>query len=753
MAKRKHHKPRRPDRTEGPRPDGPKPAVRAAGPAPAPAPAGKRPPRRTASLGVAAVLILAAIAAFFLLRGGPAISRGERLNVLLITLDTTRADHLGCYGAAGVKTPNLDALAASGVRFSNAYAPVPLTLPSHASIMTGQNPVATGVHNNGTYELAADRTTLAEVLKADGYATAAFVASFSVDSRFGLAQGFDHYDDNYQEGSPFKAANAERRAEQVYGLFSNWMDANPAEPFFGWVHFFDPHIPYNPPSPYSEEFSGRPYDGEIAYMDFVFGRVMAKLRDRGLLGRTVVVVAGDHGEGLGDKGEWGHGVFLYDETLRVPLIMAAEGHLPAGAVVAPRVRLIDLMPTVLDLMGRPAPEGTQGVSLLPYIRKKERADLDTYIETYYPRENFGWAPLSGLIVKDWKYIRAPKEELYDLGRDPGERDNRIVGEARTVREMRDGLDRTVKDSLAPGAASGKRTLTAEEESRLRSLGYVGFSDKGAGEAGASGASALEPDPKDKRDELKMYQDAENAEFRGDLATAAALYERMVGLRPFSASSYVSLALVQAREKKMDAAVATLKLGLERIPGNETLLLRLGYTYLVEGRAQEAFGTMSEALQRNPKSIDALTAVAVILDNTGKKAEASAYFEEGLAAEPENKFLRTAYAGNLATIGRLEEAIGVLERLSRDYPKEIGFLRRLGIAYGMTRNFDKSIECFNRILAGGPNPDALYNLALAYREKGQTADAIRCLEQYLQAPQGEPEEKIAGARAELARLKK
>ena len=216
----------------------------------------------------------------------------------------------------------------------------------------------------------------------------------------------------------------------------------------------------------------------------------------------------------------------------------------------------------------------------------------------------------------------------------------------------------------------------------------------------------------------MIQEAERAEFEGDLAGAAALHAKMLALRPFSASSYISLALVEARQKKMDAAVATLKLGLERIPGNETLLLRLGYTYLVESRTSEAFETMSEALKRNPKSVDALTAVAVILDNTGRKREAAAYFEEGLAAEPENKFLRTAYAGNLATSGRLEEAIGVLERLSRDYPKEVGFLRQLGIAYGMTRNFDKSIECFNRILAGGPDPDALYNLALAYREKGQ-----------------------------------
>jgi tetratricopeptide (TPR) repeat protein len=488
-------------------------------------------------------------------------------------------------------------------------------------------------------------------------------------------------------------------------------------------------------------------------MDHVVGRIVAKLGDKNLLGRTIIAVAGDHGEGLGEKGEWGHGVFLYDETLRVPLILSADGHLPRGAVVGPRVRLIDVMPTVLDLLNRPAPEGTQGRSLVPFIRKKERSGLDVYIETYYPRENFGWAPLTGLIAGDWKYIRAPKEELYDLAKDPGERENRIQAEGKTAGELRNALEGIVKDSLAPGASTGKRTLTAEEENRLRSLGYVGFGGASAGTGSGRDVRADEPDPKDKRDELRMIQDAEKAEFVGDFAAAAALHERMLALRPFSASSYVSLALVQARQKKMDAAVATLKLGLERIPGNETLLLRLGYTYLVEERTNDAFQVMGEALQRNPKSVDALTALAVILDNTGRKDKAGDYFREALAIEPESKFLRTAYAGNLASSGRIEEAIGVFETLARDYPSEIGFVRQLGIAYGMGGKFDKSIECFERILTAGPNPDALYNLAIAYRGKGDTAAAVRYLEQYLQAPQGESEEKIAGARAELQRLKK
>ena len=240
-------------------------------------------------------------------------------NVLLITLDTTRADHLGCYGHEPARTPNLDGLAREGVRFARAYCPAPLTLPSHASIMTGLYPVAHGVRNNG-HDLPSGIGTLAEILKGRGYATGAFVSAFSVDSRFGIDRGFDVYDDTFLADSPFKTQNAERRAEETFARFSRWLETGGKDRFFGWVHFYDPHLPYDPPSPYKEEFGGDPYDGEIAYMDRYVGSVLDRLRELGVLERTIVVVAGDHGEGLGDKVEQGHGIFLYEETLRVPLI-------------------------------------------------------------------------------------------------------------------------------------------------------------------------------------------------------------------------------------------------------------------------------------------------------------------------------------------------------------------------------------------------------------------------------------------------
>jgi len=713
---------------------------------PAPADSAKSRKLIRPAFAVLVLLVVAAAAYLLFLRpGGAKVVRAAKMNVLLITLDTTRADRLGCYGYDKAKTPNLDALARNGVLFQNAYSQVPLTLPSHASIMTGFNPIGTGVHNNGAYVLAPEKTTLAEVLKADGYATAAFLASFSVDSRFGLDQGFDVYDDSFQEGAPFKALNSERKAEQVYQAFSPWFDNLKTEPFFCWLHFFDPHLPYSPPAPYSDQFADRPYDGEVAYMDYVVGLIMRKVKDRGLLGRTLVVVAGDHGEAFGERGESGHGVFLYDMTLHVPLIVYAEGHLPAQKTVAARVRLIDVLPTVVDLLDKPAQAGVEGTSLIPYILKKSRKNLDAYIETYYPKENFGWAPLSGLISGSQKYIRAPKEELYDLTADPAEARNLIAVEPKGADALRAGLDRLVKESLIPGSSSGKLALTAEEQARLRSLGYVDYTDKTARDQGS--------DPKDKLEELKMVQDAELFEYEGKYQEAAALHAKMLVLRPGAPSSYVNLALAQARMKKFDEAIETLKQGIAKIPDSELLISRLGYTYLVTGRIPDALTTMTQVLALNPRSVDALTATAMILDDTGRKVEAQEYFERALAVEPENKFLRTSYGQCLAATGRFTDALDIYTKLTQDYPQDPMAYQLMGFTHILLKDFDKAIENLKQAMFIKPSPPVYYFLATAYREKGDTAETIRYLERYLEDTKGENPSRVRNAEKGLEALKK
>ncbi len=705
----------------------------------------KRPPLRSPR-PAAFVLTAAALAAVFpLIRcGGPAVTRDERLNVLLITMDTTRPDRLGCYGYARGQTPNLDALAAAGVRFENVYAQVPLTLPSHCSIMTGTYPFSHTVHNNGTYVLPPDRMTIVKALKEKGMRTAAFVASFSVDSRFGLAGGFDLYDDDFRPGQPFKPANAERRAGEVASLFAGWLDKNAGAPgpFFAWVHFFDPHLPYDPPAPYDKDFAAEPYDGEIACMDAGVGTVIAALREKNLLERTLVVLAGDHGEGLGDRVERGHGVFLYDETMRVPLILYAPGHLPEGKVIACRVRLIDVAPTILDMVKSPVPPAVQGESLVSSIRGGREKDLDSYIETFYPRENYGWSELTGLVSGPWKYIRAPKPELYDLKSDPRESRN----QAGSAAEVAAGLDRDLQALVQKGAGiqgGANRTLTAAEQERLRSLGYISFS--------GPGAKSDHPDPKDKLDVLRLSQEAAARELRGEFAEAAEAYAKLLEMTPDSPEAYVNLALVEARLNRFDEAVATLRRGNERIPGSEALLARLGYTYLVMGRTAEALETIERALDINPGNVDMLTAAASALDGLGRREEAQAYLKKAIAAEPENKYLRLSFARRLASGGKVTEAIEVFRALVRDYPNDQAVRQFLGLAYGVIGKYAEAIESFQQAIAIAPTPTAYINLAVSQERSGDAAGAIRSLKLYLADPKGESPAAVKAAETELRKL--
>jgi len=313
---------------------------------------------------IGAAATLGCLIYFFVI--GPGKSKikspdASAFNILLITLDTTRADRLGCYGYPQAKTPYLDGLAKEGIRFARVYCPAPVTLPSHISIFSGLYPVTHGVRNNG-HHLPSGIKTLAQILKGRGYATSAFVSSFSVDSRFGLDRGFDVYNDTFQAQASLKSANAERRAEGTFNRFSQWLENNSGNRFFAWVHYYDPHLPYDPPPPYREEFSGRLYDGEIAYMDNYVGAILELLRTKGILEKTIIVVAGDHGEGLGDKVEIGHGIFLYEAVLRVPLIFHNLKIFPRPRVSESEVRLVDVAPTILDIIGlKDEAAGMQGM--------------------------------------------------------------------------------------------------------------------------------------------------------------------------------------------------------------------------------------------------------------------------------------------------------------------------------------------------------------------------------------------------------
>jgi arylsulfatase A-like enzyme len=591
---------------------------------------------------IAIVIIMSWI--FISFKSKDELKKSDDLNILLVTLDTTRADRIGCYGYKKAKTPNLDLLAANGVMFSDAYCQVPLTLPSHCSLLTGTYPLYHQVHNNGFYYLDHSHLTLAEVLRKEGFKTAAFVSSFTVDSRFGLDQGFDSYDDTFDEDEILKNFRSEKRAEKVFASFSHWLDGNSDQKFFCWIHFFDPHVPYDPPSPFKEEFPEKPYDGEIAYMDYYIGRIVDKLKEKNIVDKTFIILAGDHGEAFGEKDEIDHGYYIYDVTLRIPLILYSPAHLPEGKVVESRARLIDIMPTVLEMLKIPVEKEIQGVSLLSYIEGKKKESLSSYIETYFPQENYGCAALIGLIEGNWKYIQAPKPELYNLKSDPQEEKNAFHLEKKVASAMKKELERMIREFSAKKETRRKK-LTSQEREKLRSLGYI---DSGLPEGREE---SILPDPKDKIGEYRLFFQGNVYETQGDFQKARQYYEELLHLNPRIPHNYVRLAYIFQKMKKTNEAVRLLEQGRERMPDSKIILTGLGFAYLNAGMKEEALEMCQQVLKLDPKFFDVLFLAGTIMWMEKKWVEALDYFERALKIEPENKILQQRYAFCLRAVGK------------------------------------------------------------------------------------------------------
>ena len=671
---------------------------------------------------------------------GEGVTKSNNLNILLITLDTTRADRIGIYGYSQGKTPNLDSLARQGIMFLNAYCPTPLTLPSHCSILTGTYPLYHKVRNNGSYYLSAEAVTLAERLKEKGYRTAAFVSSFTVDSRFGLDQGFDSYDDRFSREEMFKTFRSERAAEDVADSFLSWLNESSKEKFFAWVHFYDPHMPYSPPSPYKEEFPETPYDGEIAYMDFHVGRIIDRLKELRLLDRTLVVAAGDHGEAFREKEELDHGIFLYDVTMKVPLIFFAEKNLPQHKVIPWRVRLIDVMPTILDLVRIPTNRDVQGQSLLPSIEGKQKEDLTCYLETYYPPETYGWSELLGIIEKNWKYIKAPRPELYNLKDDAKEENNLLGLERKQAAALQKKLDGLIKD-YSSRSEVGRRRISREEEDRLRSLGYVGA------DASVRVPQGPLPDPKDRMGEFKIIYQAKLAEAQGNLEEAEKYYRETLRLSPDVSWHYVGLAILLVRMKRMEEAIEVLQDGLKRLPDSLVLLSRLASFYMRTGRFKEAFETSEIILNLDPGHFDALVIAGWSQDFWGKWAEAERYFKLALDVEPENKFVRMKYAYALGALGRGEEAARIYETLKKEFPEDYRICQDLGVVYTSLDKLALAEENLKKAVELAPFPETYLSYSAILERVGKLEEAIIYIKLYLEnTKEGETPRKIQARKA-------
>lgn len=543
------------------------------------------------------------------LRSGAA--RG--FNVLLITLDTVRRDRLGCYGDAEAVTPNIDALATRGVLFDDAVTSVPITLPSHATILTGRFPPLHGVRDNGRDHLAAVQRTLAEELKASGYATAAFVGCFVLDRRYGLDQGFDVYDFEVSaEGNrPQMADFNERSAAAVTNAALGWLAqraaAGATAPFFAWVHYFDAHLPYTSPLERQPRFAGRPYDAEIAYVDQQLGRLVAALDDQGLRERTLIAVMADHGEALGDHGEPTHAYFVYAPTMRVPLILSCPALFEKGYRVTDRVvGLVDVYPTIVDLLGIEPPASTDGRSLAS-AADPQRA---FYMETRNPLHLAGWSPLYALRTHTAKYIEAPRPEFYDLQVDPGESKNLVDAAPAALADLKQRLDAYLRE--VPAASTDTRAATAEEMARLGALGYV--------QSGAPPPSGPLPDPKDM---LSVYLDALRA-------------EQLYGRRKYGEAASVARAVLKVADRCAQA---------QRI---------LAFSYLKLGQPDQALKLLRSAVARHPDAFLVRSLVQALIIH-GELDDALAMLElyEQLAPRDGRVFMLRGDC--LAQRGLLDEA--------------------------------------------------------------------------------------------------
>lgn len=667
------------------------------------------------------VLLLAAVPACR--RAAPAPS------LLLVTLDTTRADRFGCTGHASAHTPNLDAFAQRAVLFEQAVTTMPLTLGAHASILTGTYPVFHGIHDNDGYVLDSGVTTLAEVLKGQGFQTAAFVGAYPLDSQFHLDQGFDTYDDEFREDwtpaqqfsrTSLSFGYLERRSDQVNAAVLRWLAGRGKQRFFTWVHYFDAHQPYEPPRPYDSQFASSPYDGEIAFMDESFGKLLKGFEAAGALDDTIVVVVGDHGESLEQHGELTHASYLYDTTMRVPLMIAAPGRFPAGRRVARQVSTIDLMPTVLELLGLPRSHDVQGRSLVPLVQGAAREWAEeALLESDFNRLQYGWAPLRALRTDRYKLVEAPRLELYDRAADPGEIRNLATTEPALAARLRDRLAALAQRMQAPdpGRSAGGR-LSPETQEKLQALGYVGS-------GGDAARRERFPPP-----------------------------ERLAAMKnPADQSLVLTIANVaqeQLRKRRFDTCIEAARNGLTEDPDNFRLRITLAQCLAQQGLGERSLEELERAKPLRPDDPEPFALAGRLrvlrgeLDLGIRELEGAARLAPEL---PEN--LRSLAAAYLLA-GRDREAMEHFEAVLKLDPRSWAAQLDLGSAYARVGRLEDARAAYQRALDGNPySPAVLFEVGAFYARLGDPAFARRMFEAVLGIRPDNPNALVSLGELELA----
>jgi arylsulfatase A-like enzyme/Tfp pilus assembly protein PilF len=653
-------------------------------------------------------------------------------NVLLVSIDTLRADHLGCYGAIKVKTPNIDSLARNGVLFKDVVTPAPFTLPAHVSMMTGLIPPVHGVQDNGGFYLNSNVTTLAELFKAQRFNTAAFVGAFPLDSRFGMDQGFDFYDDSYPTVSNINEMTMpERSAQEVTNGALQWLQSKKATRWFAFVHYYDAHFPYHDT-----------YEQEIETVDQQFGKILKFLRDNSLDQKTLIVLTADHGESLGEHQEKTHGIFAYESTLRIPLIFY-----PFQAKTIPsRVRLIDVAPTIAALQKLSFPSLTQGNSLIKWIQGGAETVPDSYFESLSMYLNAGWAPLRGFYSGSMKYIELPVRELYDLSKDPQESKNLCASDkqlcnlwqAKFTNHFRPFIEKEAKPA----------DIDQETAEQLKALGYV------AGPTSKHQKTYSEKD--DPKNLIVFHNKVDNALTffnKGYDLKALDLLEQIIAERPDYSVAYEHASFIRSSLGFPDQAIDLLKKAISMGVSSDEILSKLGLYLYEAGRYDDAVRQLKVAIKADPKDLDNLNYLGMAYTEMGNYPEAENAFRQALALDESDAMT----LNNLATLYLTQKKFDLAEKQLHSAlianPHLGGAYNSLGVIYANRKNWPEAIKNWSRALEeNGKNYDAMLNLAFAYLENQQKEKALELFKQFEKnAPPNQYASDLSKVRSLIAKL--
>ena len=684
----------------------------------------------------------------------------DKPNVLFIILDTLRADHLGCYGYRIAKTPNIDNLAAQGTRFENVISQVPLTFPSHCSIFTSTYPQFHRARDNGSFRLKDDYVTLAEMMKDKGYTTAAFVSTIVLDSKYNLDQGFDVYDDEMEKVKGkrvLKFMDEERTADKITERTVKWLKENKDKRFFLWAHYYDPHTVYDPPPPYKGMFRN-PYDGEIAFADEQIGILLNALKELRLDKNTLIIFASDHGESLGEHGEKGHAVFIYEATIKVPLIFVYPGRIPQGKVIEDDVCLLDVMPTILDFTGIKKNKDMQGISLIKQITRNAKVpNLPAYSESFFAKYRFNWSALQAYREGDWKYIKSTGPELYNLKDDPRELTNLIDEKSDLAKKMDKKLEKFLSKTSAPQEKEEKIEIDEETRQKLMSLGYISGSveddsarpvpiemiqimektnladrlaNKGLlDEAIKEYLEVLKVDSKNMEANLHLAQCYKEQQKYED---AMKYFRKAASIKPNEAETHDGLGNIFKTMGLVDKAFEEFQVALLLDPESPGIMNNIGWCYQQKLQIDKALEMYQKVLEIDNTIATTHANMAICYRVKGQLDKALEEIKIALEFDPELAFAHSELCASIATKGDIDAAIPHCEKSIELDPNAFDGYINLGACLERKGQYDKAIENYKKALEIAPwNALAHTNIGSSYIQIKDFDKAVQHLNKALQ----------------------